>query len=141
MPMTRGKGYRMTATRDQARRALATAVQLAPARRSKYHARPVVVDGIRFASTREATRYGELTYLVRAGQITDLTLQPEFPLHAPGLGPGDAPCELVGKYRADFAYRTADGTVVEDVKGVRTALYRWKKKHVEAEYGVTIVEV
>ena len=79
--------------------------------KSKYGARPVTVDGIRFASTREATRYGELTLLARAGQITDLTLQPEFPLHAPGLGPGDAPCELVGKYRADFAYRTADGTV------------------------------
>jgi hypothetical protein len=87
---------------------------------------------------------------VRAGQIWDLTLQPAFALHAVAapvdeltrfLTPGASHHALVGIYRADFAYRTADGTVVEDVKGVRTALYRWKKKHVEAEYGVTIVEV
>jgi hypothetical protein len=31
--------------------------------------------------------------------------------------------------------------VVEDVKGMRTPMYRWKKKHVEAQYGITITEV
>lgn len=31
--------------------------------------------------------------------------------------------------------------VIEDVKGVKTALYLWKKKHVEAQYGITITEV
>jgi hypothetical protein len=31
--------------------------------------------------------------------------------------------------------------VVEDVKGMRTPMYSWKKKHVEAEHGVTIVEI
>jgi hypothetical protein len=124
------------------------------ASRSKYHATPLVVDGIRFASTREARRYGELKLLERAGQIWDLTLQPTFALHAPGTaviqvastGPGDlgyrhVPAPPIGVYRADFAYATKTGTVVEDVKGVRTALYQWKKKHVEVEYGVRIVEV
>jgi hypothetical protein len=107
--------------------------------RSKYHAVPLEVDGIRFASTREARRYGELRLLERAGQIWDLTLQPSFELHAPvNNGPRLAP---VGVYRADFVYATKDGTVVEDAKGVRTALYRWKRKHVELEYGVRIVEV
>ena len=112
------------------------AVRLA-APRSKYGAIPLVVDGVRFASSREARRYGELRLLERAGQIWDLTLQPEFPLHAPGA----LTEELVGKYRGDFAYATREGTVVEDVKGVRTPLYRWKKKHVEIEYGIRIVEV
>jgi len=42
---------------------------------------------------------------------------------------------------ADFAYATREGTVIEDVKGVRTPLYRWKKLHVEIEYDVRIVEV
>lgn len=114
------------------------AVRLA-APRSKYGAIPLVVDGVRFASSREARRYGELRLLERAGQIWDLTLQPEFPLHAQGLETCE--CELVGKYRGDFAYATREGTVVEDVKGVRTPLYRWKKKHVEIEYGIRIVEV
>ena len=34
--------------------------------------------------------------------------------------------------------------VVEDVKGgeaTKTPLYRWKKKHLKAEYGISIVEV
>jgi hypothetical protein len=108
--------------------------------RSKYGAVPLTVDGIRFASTREARRYGELRLLERAGQIWDLTLQPEFNLHAPT--PGVVGCfKEVGRYRADFAYATRDGTIIEDVKGVRTPLYRWKKLHVEIEYGVRIVEV
>lgn len=129
---------------------MALPVRLA-ATRSKYHATPLVVDGIRFSSQREARRYGELRLLERAGQLWDLTLQPVFALHAvaaptdeltrfltPGVNRQHA---LVGVYRADFAYATATGTVVEDVKGVRTALYRWKKKHVELEYGVRIIEV
>ena len=114
-------------------------VRLAAAR-SKYGAVPLVVDGVRFASTREARRYGELRLLERAGQIWDLTLQPEFPLHAAAIC-GAEPLELVGKYRGDFAYATKDGTIVEDAKGVRTPLYRWKRKHVEIEYGIRIVEV
>jgi hypothetical protein len=104
--------------------------------RSKYHAIPRTIDGVRFASTREARRYGELRLLERAGQIWDLVLQPSFKLHAPGAEAG-----VVGIYRADFVYATTHGTIVEDAKGVRTALYQWKKKHVEIEYGVRIVEV
>jgi hypothetical protein len=91
----------------------------------------------RFASTKEARRYGELRLLKRAGQIWDLTLQPEFTLHAPT--PGAPGCfKEVGVYRADFAYATREGTIIEDVKGVRTPLYRWKKVHVEIEYGVRL---
>jgi hypothetical protein len=105
--------------------------------RSKYGARPVTVDGIRFASGREARRYAELKLLERVGQIWDLTLQAEFALHVRA----SQAAYRIGVYRADFVYRTPEGTVVEDAKGVRTALYRWKKKHVELEYGVRIVEV
>jgi hypothetical protein len=107
------------------------------AARSKYGARPVTIDGIRFASGREARRYAELKILERVGQIWDLTLQAEFVLHVRA----DVAQQRIGVYRADFVYRTAEGTVVEDAKGVRTALYKWKKKHTELEYGVRIVEV
>jgi len=111
-------------------------------KRHKYGARAVVVDGIRFASTREANRYGELRMLERAGEIRDLTLQPRFELHAHLLSIVHKPPVAIGAYLADFAYVTKDGTtVIEDCKGFRTPLYRWKKKHVEAEYGVRIVEI
>jgi hypothetical protein len=128
-------------------------------RRHKYGAKATVLDGIRFASMREANRYAELKQLERAGQIWDLTLQPRFELHvryAGSIGPaGHRPTlgakpwsnppvlpaeQTIGEYVADFAYATATGTVIEDAKGFKTPLYRWKKKHVEAEYGVRIVE-
>jgi len=114
----------------------------ASTRRHKYGARAVVVDGVRFPSQREANRYGELRLLERAGEIRDLTLQPRFELHAHLLSIVHKPPVSIGAYLADFAYVTKDGTtVIEDCKGFRTPLYRWKKKHVEAEYGVRIVEI
>lgn len=41
----------------------------------KYHNQPVVVNGIKFDSRREARRYQELQLLLRAGEITQLQLQ------------------------------------------------------------------
>lgn len=107
------------------------------ARYSKYKAKPTEVDGIRFDSQREARRYQELKLMERAGEIERLTLQPSFELRS-------AVSELrIGAYVADFRYydhRTGE-TITEDAKGFRTALYRWKKKHVEAQYGIQIREV
>lgn len=109
------------------------------ARPSKYRAKPTVVDGIRFASQKEARRYQELKLLEKAGKIYDLELQPAFELLVYlGLRP-------IGKYVGDFRYsEIVDGLesrIVEDVKGFKTPLYRWKKKHVEAQYGIQIREV
>lgn len=111
--------------------------------RTKYGAVKTTVDGIVFDSKKEAHRYGELKLLVKAGQIHDLQLQPQWVLTA-GRG------VPVGKYRGDFSYCECDGgardctfakPVVEDVKGVRTPLYRWKAKHLRAEFGIVIREV
>lgn len=105
----------------------------------KYRARPTVRNGIRFPSMAEANRYSDLHLLAMAQKITRLTMQPEFPLHV--VQP-DGTKKLIGKYRADFKYVDDEGNeVVEDVKGMKTPMYRWKKKHVEAEYGIKIVEV
>lgn len=114
---------------------------LASKRRSKYGATPTIVDNIRFHSAKEARRYAELCLLETAGEIRQLRLQPEFELSAGG--------NILGAYRADFEYlarvRNAPidlwAKVVEDVKGFKTPLYRWKKKHVEAQYGIQIREV
>ena len=110
-------------------------------RMPKYRNQPTVVDGVRFASKREARRYAELRLLEAAGQIRELELQPKFPLYAPTRGSSKP--ELVGTYIADFRYREGPRglLVVEDAKGVRTAIYRWKKRHVLIQYGIAIREV
>lgn len=112
--------------------------------RNKYRAIATVVDGIRFHSKKEARRYSELKLLENAGLISHLELQPEFPINVNG----DAIC----KYIADFRYidnerlHPATGargcTVVEDVKGMKTPIYKLKKRLTEATYkGVIIEEV
>lgn len=99
----------------------------------KYGNRFVIVDDIRFDSAKEAKRYGELKLLEKAGTISGLKLQPKFDMHVNGV--------CVGYYKADFWYETPEGAVVEDVKGMRTPLYKLKKKIVEAEYGFEITEI
>lgn len=101
-----------------------------------------------FASKKEHARYQELRLLELAGEIHDLVCQYHYALQVPQrVGPGGGkPLVHIGDYVADFRYREGkDGAlVVEDVKGgnaTKTPLYRWKKKHVEAQYGITIREV
>lgn len=115
----------------------------------KYHAIPTEVDGIRFASKKEARRYQDLRVCERGGYIIGLELQPAFELRSEDG-------KKIGTYKADFAYWQKQGSehvlprtpaltaltyTVEDVKGFKTPLYRWKKKHVEAQYGIEIREI
>ena len=106
-------------------------------RRSKFGSTFTEVDGIKFRSKREAVRYTELKLLQQAGQIVSLYLQPSFDLHAPET------VRPIGRYVADFSYTDARNgeVIVEDVKGFKTPLYQWKKKHAEAEHGIQIREV
>lgn len=102
---------------------------------SKYGAKRTTVDGITFASKREAKRYCELKLLEKAGEIKHLTTQTPYALDVREI--------RLGKYFADFQYFDVQhkAWIVEDAKGFRTPLYRWKKKHVEAQYGIVITEV
>jgi hypothetical protein len=101
---------------------------------SKYGAKATTIDGHRFHSKKEADTYILLRHLEKVGEILDLELQPRFQLHANG--------KMIGSYIADFRYVvTSTGEkVVQDVKGFKTDLYKWKKKHVEAEYNLKILE-
>lgn len=100
---------------------------------NKYHNVRVVVDGISFASKKEAARYKELQLMEKAGMIWDLRLQPRYPLVVFGT--------RVGTYVGDFLYSGAKGAILEDVKGIKTPVYRIKKKLVLALYGIEIMEV
>lgn len=100
---------------------------------SKYRAVKTVVDGITFDSKAEARRYRELKLLEDSGFIRRLELQPEFVFELDG--------KPIFKYRADFRYFEGGTRIVEDVKGVRTDVYRLKKKLIEAAFNVRITEV
>lgn len=103
-------------------------------KRTKYAAVKTVVDGITFASKKEAKRYQELKMRESVCLIRDLKLQPKFPIIVKG--------KKVCDYFADFGYWDVDkgDFVVEDVKGMKTPVYRLKKKLVEALYGIKITE-
>jgi hypothetical protein len=102
---------------------------------SKYHNIKTVIDGITFASKKEAKRYQDLKLLLKAGEISELTLQPKFDLTVNG--------HKIGSYIADFQYRekTNGRYIVEDVKGMVTPVYRLKAKLVKALHGVTVTEI
>lgn len=106
-------------------------------RKNKYGVSPKnerTVDGIVFASKKEAKRWGELRLLETAGHIAFLERQPRFDIAVR--------CVHICFYKADFRYTNPDGSVtIEDVKGFPTPLYRLKKKLVEALYGIKIIEV
>jgi hypothetical protein len=101
--------------------------------RNKYGNRRTEVDGISFASAKEARRYSELKLLERAGKIKGLHLQPRFPLRVNEV--------TVTTYVADFIFDRDGETVVEDVKGVRTPTYKLKKKLMKAIHDIDVVEV
>ena len=100
---------------------------------TKYKAIKTEVDGIMFASKKEAMRYKELKFLRSEYRISDLILQPKFPVEVCG--------KKICTYVADFLYYENGKKIIEDVKGVKTPVYRLKKKLVEAIYNITIKEV
>ena len=105
--------------------------------RNKYHASKTELDGIRFDSRKEAARYSELKLLERAGAIRDLQLQVPFELIPKQEG------ERACTYVADFVYTdTRTGRqVVEDAKGMRTDVYKIKRKLMLWRHGIRISEV
>lgn len=101
---------------------------------AKYHNKKTVIDGIPFDSKKEAQRYAELRLLERAGEITNLQLQPSFELYE-GFRKNSKAYRPI-HYLADFMYwdNKLKRTVVEDVKGVKTEVFRIKQKMFEAKY-------
>jgi hypothetical protein len=105
------------------------------ATQNKYRNTPTTVDGITFASKREADRYVQLRLFEKCGIISNLELQKRFVI---------VPKSEHGKalfYICDFCYTKDGKTVVEDAKGVRTAIYRLKKRLVQEMHGIIIQEV
>lgn len=104
----------------------------APRQRSKYNNVKTIVDGITFDSKREAARFGELKLLEKAGFIRNLELQPKFEFKLSSDGP------VLFRYIADFRYFESATRVVEDIKGMETAVFKLKKRLIEAAFNVKI---
>ena len=80
----------------------------------------------------------ELKLLEKAGKINTLSLQPRFKIKVQD--------QLICTYVGDFYYWKRDGElygkwVLEDVKGVKTDVYRIKKKLMKACFGIEIKEI
>lgn len=108
--------------------------------RSKYHARKTTVDGITFDSHKEADRYLVLRGMEEDGSIEDLRRQVRYEL-VPAFNVDGSHYRPV-YYVADFVYmdKETGKEVVEDVKGVRTDVYRLKSKLFARRYGMSIRE-
>ena len=107
-------------------------------RRLKYGNHKVTVDGIKFDSKKEAKRYQDLLLEQRAGLISELELQPEFPFIINGepLKHKEKGARAL-KYVADFRYIRDGVEIIEDAKSKATAnesLFRLKKALFETLY-------
>ena len=101
--------------------------------KTKYGNVKTEVDGIWFASKKEAERYQQLRLMELANEIADLKRQVSFKLRVNGIE--------VCRYICDFQYRDKNGArVIEDAKGFRNAVYRLKKKLMKAVLKIEILE-
>jgi len=130
-------------------------VKVKPETKKKYRNEPMMVDGIKFDSKKEARRYQELLMQIKAGLIFDLKVKPKFKIMVLG--------QSLCNYTADFSYEETifpatglvDGSfvetkilVVEDTKGkdpktgwdTRTPVYNLKKRLMRIVFGIEVRE-
>lgn len=115
--------------------------------KSKYKNQKTELNGISFASKKEAKRFYELLIMKSQCLIRNLKLQPNFTLQESYITPDGKRVRAI-RYVADFSYDKLTGDnqwefVVEDVKSraTRTPMYNAKKKMMLHKYGITVQEV
>lgn len=105
----------------------------------KYKNIKTEAHGHMFDSQKEARRFEQLILLRRGGVIRNLRLQVPFVLAESVVLGGRKKPAL--RYIADFVYVERGQEVVEDVKGMRTAVYRIKKHLMKSVHGIEIREI
>ena len=107
---------------------------------NKYHNCKITYACAQFDSLAELSRWKELLLLERAGEIKNIKRQVPYEL-IPAQKINGKVAERSCKYIADFVYTDKSGkTIVEDVKGVKTAEYIIKRKLMLKVHGVEIFE-
>lgn len=101
--------------------------------RTKYKNKKTEIDGITFASKKEAERYLILKHYQKKRIISDLKIQPRYTLQCAFKKNGIAYRKI--EYVADFQYLDSKGrTVVEDTKGFLTDVFKIKQKLFEYNF-------
>lgn len=102
-----------------------------------YNKKTQTIDGMVFDSKKEASRWGQLKLMERAGLIKDIQTQVKFELIPKQEG------ERACSYVADFVYTDCNTgkKVVEDTKGYRTEVYRIKRKLMLWVHNIKIIEI
>ena len=102
---------------------------------NKYNARKTPYEGYIFDSGKECQRYKDLRLLEKAGELYDLRVHPVYLLQGKFICHGKNIRAI--KYEADFEYKESTPiadypdayiTIVEDVKGMQTEVFRIKSK-------------
>jgi hypothetical protein len=112
---------------------------------SKYKNRKITTEDGTFDSLHEYERWCELKLLKKAGEIHDLERQVKFVLIPTQKDDCGKVVERECSYIADFVYLAHDKNgwfrVVEDAKGMKTDVYKIKRKLMMKEHGIRIKEV
>lgn len=113
-----------------------------PSKPGKYrNKRTITDDGKRHDSRKEARRWSQLCQMQQQGLITGLERQIRYKFHIGGVEIKFRSGRPVA-YVADFRYIDGAGlVVVEDVKGMRTPVYKLKDALMWAVHGIRIREI
>jgi hypothetical protein len=107
-------------------------------KKSKYGNIKTEYDGYLYMSKREAQYAQQLNVLMKAKNIKNkvISFEKQVPFVIEVNG------KKICKYLADFKVLYADGhEEIIDVKGMKTSIYKLKKKLVEALYNIKIIEI
>ena len=99
---------------------------------NKYKNKKITINRYVFDSIAEGKRYKELVLLEKTGQISELELQPKFLLQDSFKKNGKTYRKI--EYIADFKYKENGQTIIEDVKGIQTDVFKIKHKMFEKTY-------
>lgn len=115
------------------------------AKRNKFNAQKVELDGMTFDSKKEHKRYIELKAMQQRGEICSLEHHTKFELAPRTKLEGEKRAKPALRYFADFTYYISTGEyIVEDVKSAATrklASYRNKKHLMKTVFNIDVREV
>lgn len=115
------------------------------AKRNKFNAQKVDLDGMTFDSKKEHKRYIELKARQQRGEIFGLEHHTKFELAPKTKIEGEKRAKPALRYFADFTYYISTGEyIVEDVKSAATrklASYRNKKHLMKTVFNIDVREV
>lgn len=115
------------------------------AKRNKFNAQKIELDGMTFDSKKEHKRYIELKAMQQRGEIFGLEHHTKFELAPKRKLEGEKRAKPALRYFADFTYYISTGEyIVEDVKSAATrklASYRNKKHLMKTVLNIDVREV